>query len=51
VGVVADLALPAIFSRLRHPGIAQTEPVRLGGSAFRGLLNCRWHGIDKWREQ
>jgi cytochrome P450 len=37
--MVADVALPAIFSRLRLLRIAEGEPVRIGGWAFRGLLN------------
>jgi cytochrome P450 len=37
--MVADVALPAIFSRLRNLRMVQGEPVRIGGWAFRGLLN------------
>ena len=37
--MVADVALPAIFSRLRNLRRVQGEPVRIGGWAFRGLLN------------
>lgn len=37
--MVADVALPKIFSRLRGLRIVQDEPVRIGGWAFRGLLN------------
>jgi cytochrome P450 len=37
--MVADVALPAIFSRLRNLRIVEGEPVRIGGWAFRGLLN------------
>jgi cytochrome P450 len=37
--MVADVALPAIFSRLRDLRIVEDEPVRIGGWAFRGLLN------------
>ena len=37
--MVADVALPAIFSRLENLRIVATEPVRIGGWAFRGLLN------------
>jgi cytochrome P450 len=37
--MVADVALPAIFSRLRNLRIPENEPVRIGGWAFRGLLN------------
>ena len=37
--MVADVALPTIFARLRGLRIVDTEPVRIGGWAFRGLLN------------
>jgi cytochrome P450 len=37
--MVADVALPAIFARLRNLRIAEGDPVRIGGWAFRGLLN------------
>jgi cytochrome P450 len=37
--MVADVALPVIFSRLRNLRIDSREPVRSGGWAFRGLLN------------
>jgi cytochrome P450 len=37
--MVADVALPAVFSRLKNLRIEATEPVRIGGWAFRGLLN------------
>ncbi len=37
--MVADVALPAIFARLRGLRIVEGEPVRIGGWAFRGLLN------------
>jgi cytochrome P450 len=37
--MVADVALPAIFSRLHHLRIVEGDPVRIGGWAFRGLLN------------
>jgi cytochrome P450 len=37
--MVADVALPSIFARLRHMRLDVTEPVRIGGWAFRGLLN------------
>jgi cytochrome P450 len=37
--MVADVALPAIFSRLRNLRMREGEPVRIGGWAFRGLLN------------
>jgi hypothetical protein len=37
--MVADVALPAIFARLNNLRIVDDEPVRIGGWAFRGLLN------------
>jgi cytochrome P450 len=37
--MVADVALPAIFSQHRNLRIVEGEPVRIGGWAFRGLLN------------
>jgi cytochrome P450 len=37
--MVADVALPGIFGRLNHLRLDYTEPVRIGGWAFRGLLN------------
>ena len=37
--MVADVALPVIFSRLGNLRIAENPPVRIGGWAFRGLLN------------
>jgi cytochrome P450 len=37
--MVADVALPAIFSRLKNLRLDTSEPVRIGGWAFRGLLN------------
>lgn len=37
--MIADVALPTIFSRLRNLRIADGEPVRIVGWAFRGLLN------------
>ena len=37
--MVADVALPAIFSRLKNLRLSEREPVRIGGWAFRGLLN------------
>jgi cytochrome P450 len=37
--MVADVALPSIFARLKGLRLDQTEPVRIGGWAFRGLLN------------
>ena len=38
-GMVADVALPAIFSRLKNLRLVEDEPVRIVGWAFRGLLN------------
>jgi cytochrome P450 len=37
--MVADVALPTVFSRLRNVRMVEDEPVRIGGWAFRGLLN------------
>ncbi|MGX9426620.1 MULTISPECIES: cytochrome P450 [Bradyrhizobium] len=37
--MVADVALPAVFARLKNLRIVESEPVRIGGWAFRGLLN------------
>jgi hypothetical protein len=37
--MVADVALPAIFARLRNLRVVEGDPVRIGGWAFRGLLN------------
>ena len=37
--MVADVALPSIFARLKRLRLDETEPVRIGGWAFRGLLN------------
>jgi cytochrome P450 len=37
--MVADVALPGIFGRLNNLRLDYTEPVRIGGWAFRGLLN------------
>jgi cytochrome P450 len=37
--MVADVALPGIFTRLRGLRLDDGEPVRIGGWAFRGLLN------------
>jgi len=37
--MVADVALPAIFSRLKNLRLMDSEPVRIGGWAFRGLFN------------
>ena len=42
--MVADVALPGIFDRLKGLRLDEAEPVRIGGWAFRGLLNLpvRW---------
>jgi cytochrome P450 len=37
--MVADVALPTIFSKLKNLRIVEDRPVRVGGWAFRGLLN------------
>jgi cytochrome P450 len=37
--MVADVALPTIFARLRGLRLRDDEQVRIGGWAFRGLLN------------
>jgi cytochrome P450 len=37
--MVADVALPSIFARLKGLRLGEAEPVRIGGWAFRGLLN------------
>jgi cytochrome P450 len=37
--MIADVALPTIFSRLKNLRLVENEPVRIGGWAFRGLLN------------
>jgi cytochrome P450 len=37
--MVADVALPSIFDRLKGLRLDGSEPVRIGGWAFRGLLN------------
>jgi cytochrome P450 len=37
--MVSDVALPSIFARLKGLRLAPSEPVRIGGWAFRGLLN------------
>jgi cytochrome P450 len=37
--MVADVALPSLFSRLKGLRLDPAEPVRIGGWAFRGLLN------------
>ena len=37
--MVADVALPSLFARLKDLRLDPSEPVRIGGWAFRGLLN------------
>lgn len=37
--MIADVALPAVSKRLKNLRLAKGEPVRIGGWAFRGLLN------------
>ncbi|MBR0894203.1 cytochrome P450 [Bradyrhizobium tropiciagri] len=37
--MVADVALPAIFERLRNLRLIENKPPRIGGWAFRGLLD------------
>jgi cytochrome P450 len=37
--MVADVALPSLFARLKGLRLDKHEPVRIGGWAFRGLLN------------
>ena len=37
--MVADVALPSLFARLPSLQLDASEPVRIGGWAFRGLLN------------
>jgi hypothetical protein len=37
--MVADVALPGIFVRLKGLRLDTAEAVRIGGWAFRGLLN------------
>jgi cytochrome P450 len=41
--MVADVALPSIFARLKGLRLDHSEPVRIGGWAFRGLLNLPVH--------
>jgi cytochrome P450 len=37
--MIADVALPSVFARLKGLRLDESEPVRIGGWAFRGLLN------------
>jgi cytochrome P450 len=47
--MVADIALPTIFRRLRNLRLVEGEAVRIGGWAFRGLLNLPvvWDSTDR----
>jgi cytochrome P450 len=42
--MIADVALPSVFARLKGLRLDDAEPVRIGGWAFRGLFNLpvRW---------
>ena len=37
--MIADVALPSVFARLKGLRLDASEPVRIGGWAFRGLFN------------
>jgi cytochrome P450 len=37
--MIADVALPSVFARLKNLRLDEGEPVRIGGWAFRGLQN------------
>lgn len=37
--MIADVALPSVFARLKGLRLDDSEPVRIGGWAFRGLFN------------
>jgi cytochrome P450 len=37
--MIADVALPSVFTRLKGLALDKHEPVRIGGWAFRGLFN------------
>ena len=37
--MIADVALPSVFARLKGLRLDEGEPVRIGGWAFRGLFN------------
>jgi cytochrome P450 len=37
--MIADVALPSAFARLKNLRLDESEPVRIGGWAFRGLFN------------
>jgi cytochrome P450 len=42
--MIADVALPGVFARLKNLRLDDSAPVRIGGWAFRGLFNLpvRW---------
>ena len=37
--MIADVALPSVFARLKALRLDESDPVRIGGWAFRGLQN------------
>jgi cytochrome P450 len=41
--MVADVALPLLFAQLKNLRLDPSKPVRIGGWAFRGLLNLPVH--------
>jgi cytochrome P450 len=45
--MIADVALPTVFARLRNLRLVPDPPVRIAGWAFRGLLNLplTWDGV------
>jgi hypothetical protein len=49
--MVADVALPSLFARLKGLRLDPSEPVRIGGWAFRGLINLRPDACDIAVEQ
>ena len=42
--MIADVALPSVFARLKGLALDEREPVRIGGWAFRGFSICRCGG-------
>lgn len=46
--MIADVALPTLFRRLNNLRLRDDEPVRIGGWAFRGLLNLpvKWEATQ-----
>ena len=51
--MIADVALPSVFARLKGLALDEREGVRIGGWAFRGLFNqsatvVRWHRQGFW---